>query len=942
MKSIRISLRLLALFAFSFSCLTFGQSYTINTFAGGGLPGLPVNVPGTSVSLGGISAVAVDSSGNVFVASASNRAVFRVDARTGIVTVVAGNGTPGSSGDGGPAASALLGYPSSLAVDATGALYIGDIENDTVRKVSTTGIINTVAGNGVFPGSDGSSGLATNAHMTPTALAVDSAGNLYISDDFHITVHKVSNGLITTVAGNGTQGFSGDGGPATNAQFIFPEGLAVDASGNLYIADPGNYRIRKVSNGVITTVAGNGTEGGGGDGGPATSAQLVNPSEIAVDPAGNLFISDFYDPRIRQVSNGVITTVAGGGTSLGDDGPATSGELNNVLGVAVGSSGNLYIADSGDNRIREVSNGTITTVAGNGTCCFNGEGGPAAGASLATLYGVAADSAGNVLFSDLYVVSGTHGGLIHEVSSGVITTVAGSGTGGFGCGSGPATEADLNPVGVAVEAAGGLFIADTLNECIREVSNGVITTVAGNGNDGFVGDGGPATSAEMFNPAGVAADSSGNLYIADTGNNRVRKVSNGVITTVAGNGSLGFSGDNGPATSAQLAGPFGVAFDRESNLYVADTLNNRIRKVSNGVITTVAGNGEQGFFGDNGPAASASLNQPYGIAVDTAGNLYIADTLNSHIRKVSNGTIATIAGTSAGFGGDNGPATAGALNGPYGVAVDPSGKVYIADTNNNRIRVLTPAGSLSVTSVVNAASNLPGSVSPGEIVVLIGAGLGPAQLLSAQVGSDGLYDLQLSGTTVEFNGIFAPLIYTSASQVAAVVPYEVGGLSAQVTVTYQGQTSAPVTVALAESAPGLFTFDSTGKGQAAAVNSNGSINSASAPAPIGSIVSLYATGGGQTSPPGVDGKPGTAPLPQPKLPVSVTIGGQTVSGAQLQYAGGASGEVAGLLQINVPIPSVVTSGPAVPIAIQVGSAFSQSGVTIAVSVSAPASTSSTQ
>jgi uncharacterized protein (TIGR03437 family) len=919
------------LLASVFSYLAFGQSYTINTFAGGGLPALPVNLPGTSVSLGDISAIAVDSAGNVFVASVSNRAVFRWDARTGIVTVAAGNGTPGSGGDGGPATNAQLNYPTSLAVDAGGGLYIGDIGNYTVRKVSTTGVINTVAGR-VFPGSTGDSGLATSAYMNPTGLAVDSAGDLYISDDFHLTVHKVSNGLITIVAGNGTQGFSGDGGPATDAQFYFPEGLAVDASGNLYIADPGNHRIRKVSNGVITTIAGIGSEAGRGDGGPATSAQLVYPSGVAVDVAGNLYISDPIDPRIREVSNGVIMTVVGGGATLGDGGPATSAQLSNVYGIALNASGNLYIADSGNNRIREVSNGVITTLAGDGTCCFNGEGGPATGAALSTLYGVAADSAGNILISDLFIAAGAQSGLIHKVSNGVITTVAGGGTGVFGCENGPAAEAQLNPVGVAVDSAGNLFIADTFNECIREVSNGVITTIAGDESHGFGGDGGPATNAKMYNPAGVAVDSAGNVYIADTGNSRIRKVSKGVITTVVGTGTPGFSGDGGSATSAELDAPFGIAVDAEDNLYIADAGNDRIRKVSNGLITTVAGNGFRGFLGDNGPALNAGLYSPYGIAVDTAGNLYIADTLNSRVRKVQNGTITTIAGNgSIGFSGDNGPATAAGLNGAYGVAVEPSGKVFIADSNNNRIRVLTPSGSLIVTSVVNAASNLPGPIAPGEIVVLIGAGIGPAQLISAQVGSDGLYDAQLSGTAVQFNGISAPIIYTSATQVAAIVPYEVSGGSAQVMVTYQGQTSAPITTAVASSAPGLFTLDSTGRGQAAAVNPNGSINSASTPAPIGSIVSLYATGEGQTTPAGVDGKPGTAPLPRPNLPVGVTIGGLTVTGAQLQYEGGAPGQVAGLLQINVPIPQGVTLGAAVPIAIQIGTASSQADVSIAVS-----------
>jgi uncharacterized protein (TIGR03437 family) len=254
---------------------------------------------------------------------------------------------------------------------------------------------------------------------------------------------------------------------------------------------------------------------------------------------------------------------------------------------------------------------------------------------------------------------------------------------------------------------------------------------------------------------------------------------------------------------------------------------------------------------------------------------------------------------------------------------------------NNRIRVLTPAvsgstaSSPTISAVTNAASNLVGPIAPGEIVVLYGSGLGPAQLTSASVGSDGLYDTLLAGTHVQFDGIAAPILYTSATQVAAIVPYEVMGSGVQVTVTYQGQTSSPATVPLAVSAPGLFTMSSTGQGQAAAINQSGSINSSSMPVPIGSIISLFATGEGQTSPAGVDGKPAVVPpLPAPILQVTATIGGVTVSNPQ--FVGGVPGQVAGLLQINAAIPAGVTPGSAVPVAIRVGEATSQAGVTIAV------------
>jgi uncharacterized protein (TIGR03437 family) len=683
-----------------------GQTYTISTFAGG----LPANIPGTSVGLcldQSWLSVTTDRAGNVFFVCQDS--VLRLDAATGIVTPVAGNGTWGFSGDNGPATSAGLAWPNGLAVDSAGSLYIADSFDSRIRKVSN-GVITTVAGNGTR-GFSGDGGPATSAQLwSPEGVAVDSAGNLYIADSGDNCIRKVSNGVITTLAGNGTEGFSGDNGPATNATLSAPTGLAVDSAGNLYIADSYNLRIRKISNGAITTVVGNGMRGFSGDGGPATSAELAYPAGVAVDSAGNLYIADWGNSCIRKVSNGVITTVAGNGIPgfSGDNGPATSAQLYLPEGVAVDPAGNLYIADTHNQRIRKVANGVITTVAGGGSSV--GDNGPATSAQLYYPEAAAADSAGNVYISDSFNFR------IRKVSGGTITTVAGTAKNGFSGDNGPAASAQLNyPEGVAVDSAGNLYIVDAANLRVRKVSGGVITTVVGNGTYGSGGDGGPATSAAFTDPDGVAVDSAGNLYIADYGYNRIRKVSNGVITTVAGGGSS--IGDNGPATSAQLNSPRGIAVDPAGNLYIADCGNQRIRKVSNGVITTVAGNGTPGFGGDNGPATSAQLNSPWGVAVDSAGNLYIADTANNRIRKVSNGAIVTVAGNGAyGFGGDNGPATSASLI-PTGVAVDSAGNVYVVESANNRIRVLTPTGPPCTYSVSPGALQAP--ASGGMVTVAI-------------------------------------------------------------------------------------------------------------------------------------------------------------------------------------------------------------------------------
>jgi sugar lactone lactonase YvrE len=342
--------------------------------------------------------------------------------------------------------------------------------------------------------------------------------------------------------------------------------------------------------------------------------------------------------------------------------------------------------------------GTISTVAGNGTRSFSGDGGDAMLAQLYFPYGVALDAAGNLFMADTVNHS------VRKVDvGGTITTVAGTGTQGFSGDGAAATTARLSrPQRVRLDAAGNLYIADRSNHRIRKVdATGMITTVAGNGTPGFSGDGGAATAAQLRDPFGVALDAAGNLYIADTFNNRIRKVdaSSGVISTVAGTGTSGFSGDGGAATAAQLGNSYDVASDAAGNLYIADTTNQRIRRVdaASGVISTVAGNGTQGSSGDEGDATLAQLLNPQGVALDAAGNLYIADSSNHRIRKVSaTGTITTVAGTgAAGYSGAGGAATAAQLNFPYGVALDAAGNLYIADANNQRIRRVLGVGAMA-------------------------------------------------------------------------------------------------------------------------------------------------------------------------------------------------------------------------------------------------------
>ena len=603
----------------------------------------------------------------------------RPAAGQGIITTVAGS-TSAFSGSGGPAVNATLGMLSGVAVDSAGNVYAYDSDNNLVVRIAPAGVLTIVAGNGTS-GFSGDGGPATNAALGTarvSGLAVDAAGNLFIADTANNRIRKVApNGIISTVAGNGAPDFSGDGGPATRAALDHPNGVALDASGNLFIADGGNCRIRKVTpDGTISTLAGL-TAG-------ASSVGQDYPTGIAVDSAGNVFAAFSITGFVRKATpDGLISTVAGNGTfgSSGDGGPATAAAIL-PTGVAVDPAGNVFIGE--DHRIRKIGReGVISTVAGDGTAGFSGDGGDAIAARFNFTCGLAADSAGNLLIAD-----GGNGRIRKITPAGAISTVAGNGLYYFGGDGGPATAARLDlstpsmpPVGgVAVDSLGNVFIADTVNHRVRKVDTyGVIRTVVGNGLPGSSGDGGPATGATLIYPLGLAFDSAGNLFVADS--SHVRKVArDGTISTVAGDG-IGTmpgspSGDGGPATRAHLHSPRGVAVDAAGNLFIAETGMSRVRKVApGGIISTVAG----------GVWAEA-------VAVDSAGNLWIAG--GNFVGKVSlDGIISTIAGGGRACPGDGGPATRAALT-AYGIAVDAASNIFIADGANHRVLKTTTAGAI--------------------------------------------------------------------------------------------------------------------------------------------------------------------------------------------------------------------------------------------------------
>jgi uncharacterized protein (TIGR03437 family) len=533
---------------------------------------------------------------------------------------------------------------------------------------------------------------------------------------------------------------------------------------------------------------------------------------------------------------------------------------------------------------------TITTIVGSpGNPGFAGDTGSAVGSQLNFPFGLAVDKSGT-----LYIADGLNN-RVRKVSGGVITTVAGNGTAGFTGDNASATSAELNnPTGVAVDSSGNLYIADSANNVVRKVANGTITTFAGSNSAGagYSGDTGTATGAQLNNPVGVAVDASGNVYIADAGNNVVRQVYSGNIITAA----VGFTH------------PDGVAVDSSGNLYVADTVARRIVKLSGGVYTTIAGNGNGAFGGDDGPGAQAALNAPMGVAVDASGNVYIADTLNGRIRKLTpSGTITTIAGTGAlYFSGDQGPATQAAMYFPRGVAVDPSGNIYIADTANSVVRQLQ--GTLPVVSangVVNAAS-FASQISPGALATVFGSNFA---LRNASANAP--LPTSLAGVSVSVNGRSAPLLYVIPTQVNFQVPWETALGTATVTVNVNGGASNSITVSVLGAAPGLF---STSSGHAVVQNSDFTLNDPGNPAKVGSTIVAYLSGSGPVDTPVADGAvTPLGPLVSSTSQSSATIGS---SPAQVAFAGLAPGFV-GLVQVNIVVPSDLQTGD-YPLAITIG------------------------
>jgi uncharacterized delta-60 repeat protein len=574
-------------------------------------------------------------------------------------TALAGNGADGAPQPGGDPLRSPLGGPYGLAPGTGSELYIADTFGHRVLRVATDTTadpprttLTVVAGTGAF-GFSGDGAAAPSAQLdSPYGVARDTVrGVTYIADTLNHRIRAVAaGGTITTVAGDGTPGYAGDGGPGVAARLNRPRGLALGDAGVVFVADSGNHAVRRLdpSTGIMTTVAGTGVAGSGGDGDQARSAQLRSPAGVAA--AGNdLYVADTGNHRIRHVdlTTGKIGAVAGTGTAgfTGDGGDPAKARLSSPFGVAVDPGGDVVIADTGNNRVRIVTGApgkrTIATRAGNGTPSYTAGPGVAALAALGGVSSVAGWDPGGAERRALTFLADPFTGTVRQIDErGRITTLLGDGT------PGPEPGRLAYPFGLATDRASPprfLYVADTFNNVVRrlDLGDGTVSTVAGTGRPGSGGDGGPATAAALSFPTGVTVDAGGNLYIADTYNARIRRVdAGGIITTVAGTGRLGFSGDGVRATATDLSFPSGVAATAGDppDLYVADTFNHRIRRIdgTTGLITTVAGSGTAGFTGDGKAARAGTLDRPFGVTVDDAPrpDVYVADTGNGRLRLV--------------------------------------------------------------------------------------------------------------------------------------------------------------------------------------------------------------------------------------------------------------------------------------------------------------------
>jgi len=690
-------------FIFMVSLSPLSAQVNVSCFAGTGGDG---NISGysqcESPTLKYPAGIVQDASGTIYIADSGNHKIRKISS-SGILSTVAGSGTTGSADGIGTAAS--FWGPTGIAIDQDNNLIIADAGNNKIRKITPAGVVSTIAGSGTTGTADGAAASAT--FFNPTNVCIDKDGNIFISDNINHTIRKLTpSGIVSTFAGTGTSGFTD--GAANIATFGRPRGLAFDKNGNLFVADEYYNQIRKITPlGIVTTFAG--SKSSASVDGTGTAASFYNPFGITFDAAENLYVAERTSSNIRKITPaGVVTTLAGISNITAKDGAKNIGGFNSPYDLIIDASGNILVADNYNNKIKKLNPaGVVSTFAGSGLP--GSLDGDISSANLITsFYGlksIVADEQGNLYVSDQL------SNVIKKITPmGITTTFAGTGERGDELGN-RLTAKFIGPSGLTRDQHGNLFVIDAYNYKIKKITPaGIVTTVAGSGVAGS--DDGQGAAASFKYCTHLTVDSSGNLYVVDTDNRKIRKISpTGYVTTLAG---TGLSGDtDGPGNVATFRYISGIAVDANGNLFVTDIWNAKIKKITPaGVVSTFTGSGASGNFDGIGP--EVSFNGTSAIKIAKSGMMYIVERGQHTIRTITpEGLVTTIAGN-----GVRGDIDAEGLNAgfadPEDLAVDNDGNIYVTDVGNNKIRKISTS-SVSTSISTNSFTNSDIVVYPNPV-----------------------------------------------------------------------------------------------------------------------------------------------------------------------------------------------------------------------------------